>query len=98
MKNNKAAEKRAAERVQSALLVRSGGVTGVTRDVSASGIFFEIDRTYDVGKKIRFVVELDSPTGKMHLNCTGSIVRVQDMGSKVGVAVKIVESQLTADE
>lgn len=94
MEKKKAHHKRAAERVATALMVRSGGVTGVTRDVSASGIFFETDIRYDVGNEIRLTVEFDSPTGKMNLECRGKIVRVEATGATVGVAVKIIESEM----
>ena len=42
-------EKRKGERVCTALPVAVGGTMGVTRDVSASGVFFEMDTLFAVG-------------------------------------------------
>lgn len=87
-------EKRRDERVATALPVDLGTATGITRDVSASGVFFETDATYAVGSEISFAVELDTPGGKMILRCKGEIVRIEPRDARVGVAVKITESTL----
>ena len=77
-----------------ALPVSLDGGTGITRDVSASGVFFETDVNYAPGSEISFAIELHGPAGKMMFKCQGLIVRVEDRGSKVGVAAKIIESRL----
>jgi len=87
-------EKRTEERVCTALPVDLGTAKGTTRDVSASGMFFETDAAYAVGSKISLNVELATPGGKMILKCHGSIVRIEHRGVKVGVAVKISESAM----
>ncbi|MGQ0523739.1 MAG: PilZ domain-containing protein [Betaproteobacteria bacterium] len=87
-------EKRRDERVFTALPVDLGNASGLTRDVSASGVFFEIDASYRLGSTIEFAVELETPGGKMLLKCEGEIVRIEPRGARVGVAVKIVESSL----
>ena len=66
----------------------------MTRDVSASGVFFETDQDMADGSPIEFAVELDSPTGKLVLRCSGQIVRIQRSGGKLGVAAKILDSKL----
>lgn len=86
--------KRREERVSTALPIDLGTATGVTRDVSASGVFFETDATYALGNEISFAVELDTPGGRMVLRCKGEIVRIEPRDARVGVAVKIVESTL----
>ena len=68
--------------------------TGITRDVSASGVYFETDASYRPGREISFSIELDGPQGKMLLKCQGQIVRVEQRDGKVGVAAKIIESRL----
>jgi hypothetical protein len=88
--------KRGEERVNAALPVQLHQFSGVTRDVSASGICFEVDVAYDAGSEISFVIELDTSEGKMLLNCKGSVVRTEDHGSKKAVAVKLSESVLKA--
>jgi hypothetical protein len=86
--------KRREERVSTALPVDLGTATGITRDVSASGVFLETDATYALGNEISFAVELDMPGGRMMLRCEGEIVRIEPRGARVGVAVKIVESTI----
>jgi hypothetical protein len=64
-------------------------VMGVTRDVSASGVYFEIDSHYRVGSSIKMMIEFGSPQG-MQLECEGTIVRVEAHGSdRMGVAVRM---------
>jgi len=87
-------EKRKRERVCTALPVRLGAATGTTRDVSASGIFFEINAPDVVGDLISLTVELDTPRGKRMLRCKGDVVRIEPSDSRIGVAVKIIESTM----
>jgi PilZ domain-containing protein len=91
-------EMRREERVSAELAVDLGTTTGITRDVSASGMYFETDATYVVGNEIRFAVDLDTPGGKMIMKCRGEIVRVRLQDGKVGVGVKIVESAMAPAE
>jgi hypothetical protein len=85
---------RKEERVSASLPVHLGTATGITKDISASGIFFETDASYAVDSTISFTVELDTPGGKMLLKCRGDIVRVERHDDRVGVAVKITESTM----
>lgn len=87
-------DQRREERIITALPVDLGTATGITRDVSASGVFFETDATYALGSEISFAVELDTPGGRMMLRCEGEIVRIEPRDARVGVAVKIVESTI----
>ena len=88
----KGKEQRKEERVRSEMLVDLGTGTGVARDVSASGIFFEVDASYKLGGTVVFSVEMNTPGGKMMLHCHGNIVRIEPREKKVGVAVKITDS------
>ena len=69
----------------------AGRRKGVTRDVSASGLFFETDVGYSVGNEVRIALDLDTPWGKVMLRSDGKIVRVQLHDHKVGVAVQFVD-------
>ena len=89
-------DKRKEERVSTILPVSVGSTAGVVRDVSASGIFFEIDANYTLGSSISFAVKLDTPSGYMNLKCRGDIVRIEPRDSKVGVGVRILESTMEA--
>ncbi|MBI4194885.1 MAG: PilZ domain-containing protein [Betaproteobacteria bacterium] len=89
-------EKRREERVSTALPVNLGTATGITRDVSATGMFFETDTPYAVGNTISVELEMDTPQGKMLFKCQGQIVRVEPRNQRVGVAVKITDSTIKA--
>jgi hypothetical protein len=89
-------DKRREERVSAMLSVNVGNAAGIVRDVSASGIFFEIDAAYTLGSSISFAVKLDTPSGFMNLKCLGEIVRIEPRDSRIGVAVKITESAMEA--
>ena len=87
-------EKRREERIAAVLPVRLNNAAGVTRDVSVTGIFFETDAALAPGSSIDFVVDVDTPSGKRILKCQGNIVRTEARDSRLGVAVKILESRL----
>jgi hypothetical protein len=89
-----ARKSRSEERVPAALPVHLDRATGVSRDVSASGVFFETDVNYAEGSVISFSIEVEGPEGKMMLKCQGKIVRVERRDGKVGVAARIMESKL----
>ena len=70
-----------------------GNVTGVTRDVSSSGIYFLTQADHwTEGGSIELVLELPAeitlgdPTMVL---CHGSIVRVQPDAERIGIAVRI---------
>lgn len=85
-------EKRRAERISTSLPVHIGDSVGITRDVSASGVFFETETPFSAGTSISFEVEFATPSGALVLRCVGDIVRVVETRERrVGVAVKIVD-------
>ncbi len=84
-------EKRKGKRLGAALAVKVGKTAGVTRDVSASGVFFETDAAYHKGSKIHFEIDLDTPWGKVVCDCRGRIVRVERHDRTVGIAVQFSE-------
>lgn len=64
---------------------------GVTRDVSASGVFFETDVSFSARTGIIFSLLLEhaDPAGPIRLHCHGEVVRVERVHDKFGVAVAI---------
>ena len=91
-------DNRADERVNARLPVDLGNnVRGMTRNVSAHAIFFEADASmyFVPGSRIGFSIELGA-TGRnmMILKVLGEILRVEQLGERLGVAVKIVESKM----
>ena len=81
-------EPRKEDRVRERLPVKvlNDESKGVTRNLSPSGVFFETDKHYEVGSIITMTIDLETPPGT-RLRCVGTIARVDDRGSKVGVAV-----------
>ena len=74
--------------------VRLDRGTGITRNISTSGVFFETDIHYAPGSEVSFAIELAGPAErKLILRCRGRIVRIKLRAGKVGVAVEIVSSQ-----
>ena len=72
-----------------------GGLTGMTRDISASGIYFETDSEPVGDSPLAFSVEFKNEVGVgMTLRCRGQVLRVEHQGSRVGVAARILESKL----
>jgi len=90
-----AADRRQEERMPVTRPVRLARGVGVTRNISASGVFFEVDVDYAPGSKIIFAIQLDGPQGeKLMLKARGEIVRIDLRGSKLGIGVKIIASKL----
>ncbi len=83
-----------ASRVQSCLPVSINGATGVTRDISATGVFFEIDESYPKGSKIQFELKLDTPGGPLKLVCHAEVVRVVKADGRSGIAAKIISQSI----
>jgi hypothetical protein len=91
---NTKAEKRKDQRIHTALPVFLENATGVTRDVSASGVFFWTDCACAPGELISFAVEISRPAGRMTLKCLGDVIRIEPRDAAVGVAVRITESAM----
>lgn len=64
---------------------------GITRNFSSTGIFFETDKSFTQGQPIDFTVLLENvdPDRPVRVKCRGAIVRVEESGQKIGVAVTI---------
>lgn len=87
-------DSRREERVPVLLQAKVNETECMTRDVSPSGVFLESSAVFDLGERVDFVIDLDSPGGKLILKCNGEVVRIEEQNGKVGVAVKIVESSI----
>ena len=90
-------EKRREQRIPATRPVQLPGGTGVTRNISSSGIFFETDGDYAEGGEINFAVEIDGlREEKVMLRARGIIVRIARNDGKIGIAARIVNSALDA--
>ena len=66
------------------------GNQGLTRDISASGLFIVQSSEQEIGSRIDFTVDLDTVSGKLKLCCEGRVVRVEKIDAKFGIGVKIL--------
>lgn len=91
-------ERRKSRRIAVSVPIRTtnpalGNVVGVTRDLCLSGAFFYIaSDSWKLGASIEYVLELPSEmtlADPLAVLCTGRIVRVERLESKVGIAVQI---------
>lgn len=90
--NPKPQEQRKEERVLVGHTVRVTNIQDVTRDISASGVYFWLDAMVALGETISFIIEFGLQGVNFILKCVGEIVRVENQDGKVGVAVKISQS------
>lgn len=92
-------EHRVEPRERIALPLKFGrGGHGITRDISASGLFFETDRAQQVGSVIDFEIEFDRIGGLMKFKAQGRVVRIETRGDKTGAALKFLVSRLETVE
>jgi len=84
-------ERRQAVRFPIAIPVELDEGTGITRDVSLSGVSFETNQWFAPGEPVRLtlVLERASPGDPIRLQCEGQVVRVGQSNEKVEVAVAI---------
>jgi hypothetical protein len=84
---------RSAKRVRVAMPVHLDHGSGITRDISQSGVYFFTEQLLSPGMTIPFVLEFDyvSPGEKVFLHCKGEVLRVEETGRKRGVAASISE-------
>ena len=90
---------RQADRFDTELPVEVNGAQGLTRNISASGVYFETDVLQAPGTRVSFTVEMHVNGKKMNMVCEGEIVRVEQRNGKIGVAAQLVNSFFSgADE
>ena len=77
-------------------LTVSDGTKGITKDISATGIYLDLDTTQEPGSIISFWVELDTPGAKMKLVCQAKVVRVEEEDGKTKLGTKIISQELQA--
>lgn len=85
-------ERRQNERINVELPLILENATGVTRDVSPSGVFFWKRGVFAYGESIRFSIERRTDSGKIIQKCRGVVVRTEPRGHDVGVAARIIQS------
>jgi len=84
---------RQEDRLPSKFPIKLAEAEGLTHNISASGIFFELEKNQTEGSKITFTIELQTPGGPLHLVCQAEVVRVQELNGKFGIAAKITSQE-----
>jgi hypothetical protein len=87
----KESEKKRATRHRDATPIELEDGKGVTRDFSSTGIFFETEKSLTQGQPIDFTIVLENvdPERPVRVKCRGEIIRTEETGQKIGVAVAI---------
>ena len=71
--------------------VEFAGGSGVTRDLSTTGVYFVCDNPMQVGARVSLTIVLDDNLADMpvRMDCVGTVVRIEPLGPKIGVAMRI---------
>ena len=69
-----------------------GDIRGLTRNISATGVYFETEGAQAPGSHVHFTVEVNVQGKKLKLVCEGEVVRVDRKGATLGIAAKLVSS------
>ena len=93
-------EKRREERIPLKVPVQMNDSTGISRDISSSGIYFLTEQLLPPGDAVNFSVKLDFayPHRQCLLTCRGEVLRVETTGHHFGVAASINECWCTFTE
>jgi hypothetical protein len=89
-------ERRQSPRYPVNLHVELGRTGATTRDMSASGVFFDTREPCVAGAPIRFALVLArvDPVRPLRLECAGRVVRVESRGDLFGVAAVITSCRV----
>jgi hypothetical protein len=85
---------RQEQRFASNLSIALAQATGVSRNVSASGIYFETEAgALGDSKILRFAIDFRNPQGMpVRMRCAARVVRIEPLGSeRIGVAARFEE-------
>lgn len=83
-------EQRAAQRFGLALRLTVAGGEGATHDLSATGLYFESDRSYPLGERIELVLEFPGVKRVYPITCEAQVVRVASAGEGFNIAVRLL--------
>lgn len=87
-------KQRVADRFNAEMPIEVSGVPGVTRNISATGVYFEAGAAQEPGTVVNVTIEVTMGGEKLQFVCEGEIVRVDrdKRTGKVGVAAKLKNS------
>jgi hypothetical protein len=68
--------------------------SGTTRNLSATGLFIEMDTAAAPGDTVSLIVDLDVAGRKMQWVCQARVVRTEQRNGKVGMGAQVLQQQL----
>lgn len=77
--------------------VEVDGVQGLTHNLSATGLYFEIHKDLSLGQNITLTVQLEVMGRKMQWRCQALVARRDegaDPAARIGYGAKIIEQRL----
>ena len=82
---------RSAQRYDIALPIELPRGSGLTRDVSTHGVYFQTGQTYDVDSQIDFTLAFGTKeqAAPIQVRCHARVVRVEPRSNQVGIAAVI---------
>ena len=88
-------ERRRSQRYPASLVVEMEDGKGVTRNVSASGVYIETRERPAIAGPLHFTLILEHarPT-PIRLTCVGSVVRIEPHGDGFGIALAITSHEI----
>ena len=91
------ADERAEHRFLTVLAIDVDGSPGWTKDVSATGVYFEANAPRALGSTVKLLLEVTISGEKLKLLCEGEVVRIdQKAHGKVGLAARLRSSVLAS--
>lgn len=89
----KRSERRETTRHQIQVPVDFGRGTGMSRDISFTGIYFITKEVLEPGEPLKLAFELEYaiPGKSLQLDCQGHVLRVEQLDNSFGIAAKIDE-------
>ena len=85
-----------AERIESNIPRQINGLVTSAKDISATGIFFELNETHEIGSKIQFQLDITTPGGPMVVLCEAQVTRVVKKDGQFGIGAKILNQEIKA--
>jgi hypothetical protein len=90
-KNPKKRKIKRAPRVICNLPVEIEGVVGSVQNMSTTGVYIELDDSFEPNSIMSFSLDMDTPGGVIKFDLTGKVVRVSKLDGKIGVGLKITK-------
>lgn len=89
---------RGDERFPTELPIETDGFAGMTKNISATGIYFETQASHEVGTRVHLTIDVTVQGEKLKMVCDGFVVRVDQKDGVLGIAAKLEGSFFSTAE